>query len=79
MTERAEQWLSWAMLAIGLAGFVVTFPMWLLGSIDDHAMIGITLALSWAALWYAAFIAIQEARHARRAARDSGMPTSSAP
>lgn len=54
--------LSWVMLAIGVGGFAVSFPLWLMGGIDDHAMLGLTLVLSWAALWYAAFIAIMEAR-----------------
>jgi hypothetical protein len=52
------------MAAVGLIGFIVTFPMWLLGMIDDHAMIGLTLALSWLALWFSAFVSVQERQHA---------------
>lgn len=51
--------LSWVMLGVGFAGFAVTFPLWLLGVLDEQAMIGVTLALSWAALWYEAFNALQ--------------------
>lgn len=38
------------MLLLGVLGLFVTFPMWLMNIISDRAMIGITLALSWAAL-----------------------------
>jgi hypothetical protein len=51
--------LSWTMLVAGVIGFAVTFPAWLLGWVDDRAMLGVTLALSWAALWYEAFNAVQ--------------------
>lgn len=53
--------LSWAMLIIGLVGFAVTFPLWLMNLIDDRMMLGITLVLSWGALWYTAILAIYEA------------------
>lgn len=42
-----------------IIGFIVTFPLWLLGIISDRTMIGITLVLSWAALWYESFTAMQ--------------------
>lgn len=58
------------MLVVSLLGFLVTFPLWIAGKLSDQAMLGITLALSWAALWYAAFIAIQEARHAKEQRED---------
>lgn len=48
-------------MGVGIVGFIVTFPLWLKHKIDERAMIGITLVLSWAALWYTAFIAILEA------------------
>lgn len=54
--------LSWVMLGISVIGFLVSFPLWLLGTIDDRMMLGITLVLSWAALWYSAVIAIMEAK-----------------
>jgi hypothetical protein len=54
--------LSWVMLIIGVVGFVVTFPLWLLGKIDDRMMLGVTLVLSWAALWYTAILTIYEAK-----------------
>ncbi len=53
-----EAVLSWAAMAVGIVGFIVTFPLWLKEKLSDRAMIGITLVLSWAALWYTAFIAI---------------------
>lgn len=54
--------LSWIMLGIGIAGFLVTFPLWLMNVIDDRMMLGITLVLSWAALWYTAILSIYEAK-----------------
>lgn len=54
--------LSWVMLAIGVVGFLVTFPLWLMEIIDDRMMLGVTLALSWAALWYTAILSIYEAK-----------------
>lgn len=65
-SEQLERLLSWVMLGIGVIGFLITFPLWLLDLLSDRAMLGITLALSWAALWYAALLAIQAARHARK-------------
>lgn len=46
--------VSWIMLIVGLGGFAISFPLWLKGKVDDRTMIGMTLALSWAALWYSA-------------------------
>lgn len=69
--EQLERLLSWAMLGIGIVGFLVTFPLWLLDLISERAMLGITLVLSWMALWYAALLAIQSARHARERRRES--------
>lgn len=60
--SKAPEVLSWAMLTIGILGFLVSFPLWLMGYINEKAMLGVTLVLSWAALWYAAFIAIMEAK-----------------
>lgn len=57
--EKAKSIISWVMLIVGFVGFFVTFPLWLMNKIDDRMMLGITLVLSWAALWYSAFIAIQ--------------------
>lgn len=57
--DTARRVLSWIMLGAGLVGFAVTFPLWLTNRIGDRTMLGITLALSWAALWYEAFNAIQ--------------------
>jgi len=57
--------LSWGMLTIGVVGFLVTFPLWYFNAIDDRQMLGITLVLSWAALWYAAALFIYEARKQR--------------
>lgn len=65
MSDAVERWITRFLLAAGVVGFVVSFPLWLLGAIGDHAMLGVTLVLSWAALWYAAFLAIQNARQTR--------------
>lgn len=54
--------LSWVMLAVGVVGFLVTFPLWLMNVIDDRMMLGVTLVLSWAALWYTAILSIYEAK-----------------
>lgn len=53
-----EDLFSWFLLAVGVVGFLVTFPLWLRNKLTDRAMIGITLVLSWAALWYAAYTAL---------------------
>jgi hypothetical protein len=50
------------MLVLGVVGFLVSFPLWLLDKINDRMMLGITLVLSWAALWYTAILTIYEAR-----------------
>lgn len=57
--------LSWCLLIIGIVGFLVTFPLWLANGIDDRMMLGITLVLSWASLWYTAILFIHEARNNR--------------
>lgn len=49
-----KELVSWVMLVVGLIGFGISFPLWLKGKIDERTMIGLTLALSWAALWYSA-------------------------
>lgn len=72
MTERIEKIMSWVLLAIGVVGFMVSFPLWLSNRISDRNMLGLSLVLSWAALWYAAFVAIQESRHARHARQREG-------
>lgn len=56
--------LAWVLFVVSVGGFVVTFPMWLTGHISDRSMIGLTLALSWAALWYEALNGIRLAREA---------------
>jgi flagellar biosynthesis protein FliR len=61
MTMNIDKVLSWTMLVIGIVGFLVSFPLWLMNKIDDRQMLGLTLVLSWAALWYSAYIAIKEA------------------
>lgn len=54
--------LSWLMLIFGVVGFLVSFPLWFFNKMDDRQMLGITLVLSWAALWYTAILTIYEAR-----------------
>lgn len=54
------QLISWALLVVGVLGFLISFPLWLLRKLSDRAMIGITLVLSWAALWYSAYLALLE-------------------
>lgn len=49
-----EKILSWAMLIISIGGFLVSFPLWLTNRMSDRTMIGTTLVLSWAALWFSA-------------------------
>jgi hypothetical protein len=68
--DRAALPIAWVLLAVSAVGFLVTFPLWLLGIIDEQMMLGITLVLSWAALWYAAFVAVLEARRAHRSSGD---------
>jgi hypothetical protein len=41
---------SWVLYIGSWLGFLFCFPGWLLGWISDRAMLGTTLALSWAAL-----------------------------
>ncbi len=54
--------LAWVLFIISIIGFGVTFPLWLTGRISERAMLGITLALSWAALWYEALNGIRLAK-----------------
>lgn len=54
--------VAWAMLVVSVAGFFISFPLWLTNRITDRAMLGLTLILSWAALWFSAYIAILEAK-----------------
>jgi hypothetical protein len=58
--------LAWVLLGISVVGFAVTFPLWLMDAISERAMLGITLALSWAALLYSAALFIFEARRSQR-------------
>lgn len=51
--------LPWVMLVVGLIGFFITFPLWFMNKISDRQMLGLTLTLSWAALWYEAYNAIR--------------------
>lgn len=64
LLDRIEVRLSWWLLAAGVAGFLVSMPLWGFGLLSEWMMLGVTLVLSFAALWYAAIIAIQETRHA---------------
>lgn len=50
------------MLSAGLVGALVSFPLWVTGRISDRAMIGLTMVLSWAALWYEGYNAVVLAR-----------------
>jgi hypothetical protein len=54
--------LAWFLFVVSIVGFGVTFPLWLTGRISERAMLGITLALSWAALWYEALNGIRLAK-----------------
>ncbi len=54
--------LAWVLFIISIIGFGVTFPLWLTGRISERAMLGITLALSWAALFYEALNGIRIAK-----------------
>ena len=46
--------VSWIMVIVSVLGALVTIPLWGFGILSDRHMIGITLVLSWAALWYEA-------------------------
>lgn len=63
LLDRTERPTSWWLLWVSLAGFLVSLPMWATGILSEWAMLGVTLVLSFAALWYAAFISIQAAQH----------------
>lgn len=54
--EGYERPVAWAMFWISIVGFFVTFPLWFFGILSDRQMLGITLVLSWAALWYESFL-----------------------
>ncbi len=54
---------SGAFLWFGLLGCVISVPLWAFHVVEEWGMIGITLVLSFAALWYAAFITKQEIQH----------------
>lgn len=57
---------AWVLLLISVAGFGVTFPLWLNDTLSERAMLGVTLALSWAALLYSAALFIFEAKRTKR-------------
>jgi biotin transporter BioY len=53
--KRSRKRIYSHLLLIGsTAGFVLTFPAWLFGWIDDRTMLGLKLALSWFALIFEA-------------------------
>lgn len=58
-SKTAPEVVAWVFVVAGVTGFSITFPLWLLNLISDRTMLGITLALSWAALWYSGFNAVQ--------------------
>lgn len=57
---------AWILLAVSIVGFGVTFPLWLTDNLSERAMLGTTLALSWAALLYSAALFIFEAKRNKR-------------
>lgn len=59
MTEHdRRRRLAWALLIFGAVGLVLTLPAWLLGWVDNRALLGVTLVLSWLALVYPAIVAL---------------------
>lgn len=60
--------LAYFLLGVSLVGFGVTFPLWYLDLLSDRQMLGLTLVLSWAALWYAAALFIYEVKKEERRA-----------
>lgn len=62
--DRIEEPLSWWLLWVGVLGFGLAQPLWAFGVLSEWMMLGVTLVLSFAALWYAAIIAVEETRHA---------------
>lgn len=63
--------IAWLLLALSVVGFGVTFPLWLMDLLSDRAMLGITLALSWAALWFSAALFVFEAHEAKKRKADA--------
>jgi hypothetical protein len=57
--------LAWFFLVVSLVGFFVTFPLWLFNMVSNRTLLGITLVLSWAALWYAAALFIDNVKEMR--------------
>lgn len=53
-----KELLSWVLMGASFIGLAITFPMWIRHKIDERAMIGLTLVLSWLALSYAAITAL---------------------
>lgn len=58
--------LSWFLLVASTAGLAVTMVLWLENAISNRAMLGVTLALSWLALMYEAFNAVQISHDAHK-------------
>ena len=58
--------LAYFLLGVGIVGFFITFPLWYSEAISDRQMLGLTLVLSWAALWYAAALFIYEVTKERK-------------
>lgn len=53
--------IAWMQLAVGLIGNGICMVLWLRDRISDRAMIGLTLTLSWAALWFSGITSLLEA------------------
>lgn len=71
MDGTARWRISLVLFIASTIGLVVTFPLWLFGLISDRAMIGVTLALSWAALQYESFNALQISHDAKNGENDA--------
>lgn len=57
--DQIRRVIAWVLLIGSTVGLAVSMPMWLLNLISDRMMLGITLALSWLALMFEAFNAVQ--------------------
>lgn len=51
--------LAKVLLWSGILGACITVPLYFLQMISERQMIGLTLILSWAALWYEGYNAVQ--------------------
>lgn len=59
-----RRFVAWVMLVGATVGFATNMSLWLLGVISERTMLGVTLAVTWLSLMFAAFNAVQIAHDA---------------